>query len=117
MRQYWSAGTVFIVRVSISCSHRPPRHHLVGLRPTSSLASNRPFATRGITVFKLTVEGFEGFEEFMSVGCWVLGCWGLRSVIVKVVPMNEWYVHLCPTFCFLNLTYSATPLSLFSSAP
>ena len=45
-----------------------------------------PFATRGIPVFKPSVEEFEDFEKYMEG----VECWGMRSGIVKVVPPKEW---------------------------
>ena len=45
-----------------------------------------PFATRGIPVFKPTMEEFEDFEEYMTR----IERWGMHSGIVKVIPPKEW---------------------------
>ncbi|KAF8648878.1 hypothetical protein AX16_006153 [Volvariella volvacea WC 439] len=45
-----------------------------------------PLATRGIPVFKPTMEEFEDFEGYMSK----IECWGARSGIVKVIPPEKW---------------------------
>ena len=45
-------------------------------------------ATRGIPVFKPTMEEFEDFEGYMNK----IECWGNRSGIVKVIPPKEWSV-------------------------
>lgn len=45
-------------------------------------------ATRGIPVFKPTMEEFADFEGYMTK----IECWGMRSGIVKVIPPKEWSV-------------------------
>ncbi|TDL21606.1 JmjC-domain-containing protein [Rickenella mellea] len=45
-----------------------------------------PLATRGIPVFKPTMEEFQDFEGYMNK----VECWGMRSGIVKIVPPKEW---------------------------
>ncbi|KAF8910268.1 jmjN domain-containing protein [Mucidula mucida] len=45
-------------------------------------------ATRGIPVFKPTMDEFRDFEGYMNK----IECWGMRSGIVKVIPPKEWYV-------------------------
>lgn len=60
-----------------------------------------PFATRGIPVFKPTVEEFADFEKYMES----VECWGMRSGIVKVVPPKEWCVHLRPSSLFLSQSH------------
>ncbi|EAU83432.2 specific transcriptional repressor [Coprinopsis cinerea okayama7 len=45
-----------------------------------------PTASRGIPVFKPTMEEFEDFEAYMDK----INCWGLKSGIVKVIPPKEW---------------------------
>jgi hypothetical protein len=47
-------------------------------------------ASRGIPVFKPSMEEFEDFEGYMNK----IECWGMRSGIVKVIPPKEWSV--CP---------------------
>ncbi|KAH6904857.1 jumonji superfamily protein [Coprinopsis sp. MPI-PUGE-AT-0042] len=43
-------------------------------------------ASRGIPVFKPTMEEFADFEAYMEK----VNCWGMRSGIVKVIPPKEW---------------------------
>lgn len=43
-------------------------------------------ASRGIPVFKPTMEQFQDFEGYMEK----INCWGQRSGIVKVIPPKEW---------------------------
>jgi jmjN domain len=43
-------------------------------------------ASRGIPVFKPSMEEFEDFEEYMNK----IEGWGMRSGIVKVIPPKEW---------------------------
>ncbi|TFK51410.1 JmjC-domain-containing protein [Heliocybe sulcata] len=50
------------------------------------------YATRGIPVFKPTMEEFADFEGYMNK----IECWGMRSGIVKVVPPKEWKDALPP---------------------
>ncbi|PCH34711.1 hypothetical protein WOLCODRAFT_106433 [Wolfiporia cocos MD-104 SS10] len=45
-----------------------------------------PLATRGIPVFKPTMEEFQDFEQYLNK----IECWGMRSGIVKVIPPKEW---------------------------
>lgn len=45
-----------------------------------------PRATRGIPVFRPTLDEFEDFEAYMER----IEVWGRRSGIVKVIPPNEW---------------------------
>ncbi|THH14745.1 hypothetical protein EW146_g5620, partial [Bondarzewia mesenterica] len=45
-----------------------------------------PLASRGIPVFKPTLEEFQDFEGYMTK----VECWGMRSGIVKVIPPKEW---------------------------
>ncbi|KAL4244558.1 JHDM3 histone demethylase family protein [Abortiporus biennis] len=45
-----------------------------------------PMASRGIPVFKPTVDEFADFETYMNR----IECWGMRSGIVKVIPPKEW---------------------------
>lgn len=45
-----------------------------------------PTASRGIPVFKPTMEQFKDFEAYMEK----INCWGQRSGIVKVIPPKEW---------------------------
>ena len=45
-------------------------------------------ASRGIPVFKPTMEEFVDFEGYMKL----VECWGMRSGIVKIVPPQEWSV-------------------------
>jgi hypothetical protein len=49
-----------------------------------------PLATRGIPVFKPTMEEFEDFESYMEG----VECWGMKSGIVKVIPPKEWCVPI-----------------------
>ncbi|KAI5118500.1 hypothetical protein M0805_004000 [Coniferiporia weirii] len=53
-----------------------------------------PLATKGIPVFKPTMEEFSDFEMYMSR----VECWGMRSGIVKIVPPAEWSKAL-PSVC------------------
>lgn len=46
-----------------------------------------PLATRGIPVFRPTMEEFSDFEGYMER----IAPWGHRSGIVKVVPPKEWH--------------------------
>ncbi|KZT30281.1 JmjC-domain-containing protein [Neolentinus lepideus HHB14362 ss-1] len=50
------------------------------------------YATRGIPVFKPTMEEFADFEGYMNK----IECWGMRSGIVKVIPPKEWRDALPP---------------------
>ncbi|EPQ53152.1 JmjC-domain-containing protein [Gloeophyllum trabeum ATCC 11539] len=50
------------------------------------------YASRGIPVFKPTMEDFEDFEAYMNK----IECWGRRSGIVKVIPPKEWRDALPP---------------------
>lgn len=43
-------------------------------------------ASRGIPVFKPSMEEFSDFEAYMEK----INCWGLKSGIVKVIPPPEW---------------------------
>ncbi|THH06325.1 hypothetical protein EW145_g4167 [Phellinidium pouzarii] len=62
--------------------------------PASPLSSGRtwlspdddPLATKGIPVFKPTMDEFVDFEAYMTR----VECWGMRSGIVKIVPPKEW---------------------------
>ncbi|KAA1470781.1 JmjC-domain-containing protein [Dentipellis sp. KUC8613] len=45
-----------------------------------------PYASRGIPVFKPSMEEFQDFEGYMNK----IECWGMRSGIVKVIPPKEW---------------------------
>lgn len=45
-----------------------------------------PLATKGIPVFKPTMEEFEDFEAYMTR----VECWGTRSGIVKIIPPKQW---------------------------
>lgn len=45
-----------------------------------------PFATKGIPVFKPTMEEFQDFEDYMNK----VECWGMKSGIVKIIPPKEW---------------------------
>jgi hypothetical protein len=45
-----------------------------------------PTCTRGIPVFKPTMEEFADFEEYMTK----IDVWGRRSGIVKIIPPAEW---------------------------
>lgn len=49
-----------------------------------------PLATRGIPVFRPTMEEFSDFEGYMER----IAPWGHRSGIVKVVPPKEWHDSL-----------------------
>ncbi|KAF8910264.1 JmjC domain, hydroxylase-domain-containing protein, partial [Mucidula mucida] len=49
-------------------------------------------ATRGIPVFKPTMDEFRDFEGYMNK----IECWGMRSGIVKVIPPKEWVDALPP---------------------
>lgn len=49
-----------------------------------------PLATRGIPVFRPTMEEFSDFEGYMER----IAPWGHRSGIVKVVPPKEWHESL-----------------------
>ncbi|KAI0065221.1 JmjC-domain-containing protein [Artomyces pyxidatus] len=51
-----------------------------------------PLASRGIPVFKPTMEEFRDFEGYMTK----IECWGSRSGIVKVIPPKEWCDALPP---------------------
>ena len=52
-----------------------------------------PLASRGIPVFKPSMEEFQDFEGYVNK----IECWGMRSGIVKVIPPKQWSV--CP-FCY-----------------
>lgn len=45
-----------------------------------------PTASRGIPVFKPTMEEFKDFEGYLNK----IECWGMKSGIVKVIPPKEW---------------------------
>ena len=45
-----------------------------------------PLASRGIPVFKPSMEEFQDFEAYMNK----IEAWGMRSGIVKVIPPKEW---------------------------
>ncbi|KAH9979809.1 JmjC domain, hydroxylase-domain-containing protein [Russula compacta] len=45
-----------------------------------------PLASRGIPVFKPSMEEFQDFEGYMNN----IECWGMRSGIVKVIPPKQW---------------------------
>lgn len=47
-----------------------------------------PTCTRGIPVFKPTMEEFSDFEGYMTR----IDLWGRRSGIVKIIPPVEWRV-------------------------
>ncbi len=49
-----------------------------------------PLASRGIPVFKPSMEEFKDFEGYINK----IECWGMRSGIVKVIPPKQWSV--CP---------------------
>ncbi|TFY73912.1 hypothetical protein EWM64_g10100, partial [Hericium alpestre] len=51
-----------------------------------------PLATRGIPVFKPTMEEFDDFEDYMNK----IECWGNKSGIVKVIPPKQWKDALPP---------------------
>ncbi|KAI0259156.1 JmjC domain, hydroxylase-domain-containing protein [Gloeopeniophorella convolvens] len=51
-----------------------------------------PLASRGIPVFKPSMEEFQDFEGYMNR----VECWGMRSGIVKVIPPKEWTESLPP---------------------
>ncbi|KAH8981101.1 JmjC domain, hydroxylase-domain-containing protein [Lactarius hatsudake] len=51
-----------------------------------------PVASRGIPVFKPTMEEFEDFEGYMNK----IEGWGMRSGIVKVIPPKQWTDSLPP---------------------
>ncbi|KAG8931016.1 hypothetical protein FRC02_003334 [Tulasnella sp. 418] len=51
-----------------------------------------PLATRGIPVFKPTMEEFHDFEKYMER----VEIWGRKSGIVKVIPPKEWSDALPP---------------------
>lgn len=55
-------------------------------------------ATRGIPVFKPTMEEFEDFEGYMNK----IECWGNHSGIVKVIPPKEWLVSSFDV-CYLHV--------------
>ncbi|KAG9119721.1 hypothetical protein FRC07_005109 [Ceratobasidium sp. 392] len=52
-----------------------------------------PRATRGIPVFRPTLDEFEDFEAYMER----VEVWGRRSGIVKVIPPKEWTESLSST--------------------
>lgn len=63
--------------------------------PPSSPSSNAyglltpeqdPLATRGIPVFKPTMEEFADFEDYMNK----VESWGMHSGIIKIIPPKEW---------------------------
>ncbi|EJD00680.1 JmjC-domain-containing protein [Fomitiporia mediterranea MF3/22] len=47
---------------------------------------NDPLATKGIPVFKPTMDEFRDFEAYMTR----VEFWGMRSGIVKIIPPKEW---------------------------
>ncbi|KAH9986867.1 JmjC domain, hydroxylase-domain-containing protein [Russula vinacea] len=49
-------------------------------------------ASRGIPVFKPSMEEFQDFEGYMNK----IECWGMRSGIVKVIPPKQWSDSLPP---------------------
>lgn len=51
-----------------------------------------PHASRGIPVFKPSMEEFEDFEGYMNK----VEVWGMRSGIVKVIPPKQWSDSLPP---------------------
>ncbi|KAI0043041.1 JmjC-domain-containing protein [Auriscalpium vulgare] len=51
-----------------------------------------PLASRGIPVFKPTMDEFNDFEDYMNK----IECWGMRSGIVKVIPPKQWKDALPP---------------------
>ncbi len=56
-----------------------------------------PYATRGIPVFRPSMEEFQDFEAYMEK----VQVWGARSGIVKIIPPPEWYCRAKVAF----LTY------------
>ncbi|VDC01252.1 unnamed protein product, partial [Peniophora sp. CBMAI 1063] len=51
-----------------------------------------PSASRGIPVFKPTMDEFRDFEGYMKK----VECWGMKSGIIKIVPPKEWKDSLGP---------------------
>jgi hypothetical protein len=43
-------------------------------------------ATRGVPVFRPTLEEFQDFEAYMNK----VECWGFKSGVVKIIPPKEW---------------------------
>ncbi|KAI0028527.1 JmjC domain, hydroxylase-domain-containing protein [Vararia minispora EC-137] len=63
----------------------PPSPHSEG--KTWLDPDDDPLASRGIPVFRPSMEEFQDFEGYMKR----IECWGQRSGIVKVIPPKAWY--------------------------
>ncbi|KAF5383444.1 hypothetical protein D9757_006174 [Collybiopsis confluens] len=63
-------------------------------------------ASRGIPVFKPTMEEFRDFEAYMNR----VECWGKYSGIVKVIPPNEWRDALPSVKTQLSSVQIKTPI-------
>ena len=55
-----------------------------------------PVASRGVPVFKPSLDEFNDFEGYMNK----VEPWGFKSGVVKIIPPKEWYVFL---FVFASL--------------
>ncbi|KAF8513261.1 JmjC-domain-containing protein [Hysterangium stoloniferum] len=52
-----------------------------------------PSASRGIPVFRPTIDEFEDFEGYLNK----VECWGMKSGIIKIIPPPEWTSSLPST--------------------
>ncbi|KAF8313558.1 JmjC domain, hydroxylase-domain-containing protein [Cantharellus anzutake] len=80
----------------IQPDHFYPNGYTMGKRhePGALLdPSQDPFATRGIPVFRPSMEEFQDFEAYMEM----VQVWGARSGIVKIIPPREWAQSLPST--------------------
>ncbi|TFK68895.1 JmjC-domain-containing protein [Pluteus cervinus] len=68
--------------------------------------STDPLASRGIPVFKPTLEEFSDFEAYVTK----IEPWGSRSGIVKIIPPKEWTVGLPPLKEQLRQVKIKTPI-------
>lgn len=66
--------------------HPWPQH--LSDKPGCLTPEEDPLASRGIPVFRPTLEEFSDFEQYMTR----VEVWGRRSGIVKVIPPQEWCV-------------------------
>ncbi|KAI0294099.1 JmjC domain, hydroxylase-domain-containing protein [Multifurca ochricompacta] len=76
--------------LSLASSLQPD--HFYGLEGTWLEPDDDPFASRGIPVFKPSMDEFKDFEGYMNK----IEGWGMRSGVVKVIPPQEWTDALPP---------------------
>ncbi|OCB91045.1 JmjC-domain-containing protein [Sanghuangporus baumii] len=69
-------------------------------------ADDDPLATKGIPVFRPTMDEFRDFEAYMNR----VECWGMRSGIIKIIPPKEWIDALPSTLPQLSSVRINSPI-------